>query len=119
MIRAVIDKWASIPFEYGADCCQFVGECVEAQTGNNPMAAFKYASQDEAYEIINGYGGLTNAITATMGDPVKEIREGYVCVADSPLGEIAGVVYRGHMIVRTEHSITDWPITRAKHFWKP
>ena len=70
-IRQIIDKWDGIPFAYGrADCCRFIGECVEAATGNNPVAAFDYSNEAEAAELIARYGSLRKAVFVSLGRPL-------------------------------------------------
>jgi len=114
----VVQKWASTPFTYGADCCQFAGEMVEAIHGWNPMLAFDYASEASAAKIIESHGSLERAIEATLGPGHEEPAEGDVVVVDQTDGsQIAGVVFKGRIAVRTFQGITDWPVEYARRAW--
>jgi hypothetical protein len=124
-IRAIIDKYAARPFGYGGvDCCQFVGECIEVFTGDNPATGFLYADEAGALAHIERYGSLEALVTAKLGEPYDErtvrvdIKNGDVVVFDQADGsQIAGVVYQGRGVVRTETGLTDWPLEGARAVW--
>ena len=117
-MRAVIEKYAGQSFRYGADCCQFVGECVESLTGDNPMKAFSYSDESEAYEIINSYGSLEKAITATLGEPYDGFKDGDVCLIEQTGGrQIAAVAYENRVIARVKSGLMDYPRGYAKKVW--
>ena len=116
--ESVVKKWADKPFAYGADCCQFAGEMVEALHGFNPMNAFSYADEREANRIIGEYGNLEAAITATLGNPHFEPAEGDVVVVDQTDGsQIAGVVFEGRILVRARKGFIRWPRAYARRAW--
>ena len=118
-MRAIIDKYAAMPFSYGADCCQFVGECVEAVTGTNPAAAFRYTDEASATELIASYGTLAGLVTAVYGQPYDGHKDGDITVHDQADGtQVAGVVYRGESIVRTKAGLMNWPLTWARGIWE-
>lgn len=114
----IIQKYTGVPFSYGQDCCQFVGECVEAVTGRNPMNRYHYGSEGEALDIIAQYGDLCAAITANLGEPYDGFKDGDVCLVESESGEqIAGVAWQGRVIVRAKRDLMDLPRTHVKYVW--
>lgn len=117
--QEVVKQWADRPFAYGADCCQFAGEMVEAMHGWNPMNAFSYADEGSANRIIAEYGSLEAAITATLGEAHREPVEGDVVVVDLKDGsQIAGVVFRGRVVVRAKpRGLIRWPRAYARRAW--
>ena len=123
-IGEVIMRYSRKPFSYGADCCQFVGECLESIGKYNPMRELEYGSEREAYEIIESHGTLADAITHYFGDPipVDDARPGDVVVAESGGRQLAGIAVLTHeprMVVRTEKGVTDWSLGRALFAWRP
>ena len=115
----VIRKYDRTPFSYGLDCCQFVGDCLESITGNNPMNGFAYKNKREAYRIIKSYGSLEKAITATLGEPYDGIKDGDVCTISANDGtEAAGIVFNNRIIARVEDGVMDYPLERALRVWE-
>jgi hypothetical protein len=115
----VIHRYQSEPFKYGKDCCQFVGDCVEAVTGKNPTKGFEYRNKREALRLIASYGSLLDLFVAHLGKPYDGHKDGDICIRLQPDGEyIAGVVYRNRMLVRTENGVTDWPLEYALAVWE-
>jgi hypothetical protein len=118
-VREVIDKYSAIPFSYGLDCCQFVGECVESVTGKNPATNFLYSGEAEAMALIQSYGSLDALVTSVFGKPYDGQKDGDITVHNQSDGtQIAGVVYRGRSIVRTKAGLMDWPIDSTIGVWK-
>lgn len=76
VLNAVIDTWRRRPLVFGsADCCQFVGECVLAQTGVDYRALFPaYANESEAHQLIASYGDLVGLVSHAFGDAVHPSR---------------------------------------------
>ena len=117
-IRAVIDKYAGLPFSYGLDCCSFAGECVESMTGINPMSSLSYSNEAQAYEIINSFGGLELAMRHFLGEPYNDYKDGDVCIMDNNRGsKLAAIIYRGRVVARIESGLMDYPIDRAEMVW--
>lgn len=117
-MREVFDKYIMREFVYGeSDCCQFVAECIEAQTGVNPAGRFKYASEKAANNLLDMYGGLEALVTDVLGEPVDTPREGYVALVEKPT--LLGIVHRGRIVARTPGDINDIPLSRARRFWSP
>lgn len=121
-VEAVIQAWSSRPFSYGPlDCCQFAGAVVEAKTGTNPMAAFMYGDEQQAHKIIDAYGGLENAITATLGEPIAvcDAIDGDVLLVETDSGPAAAICYQERAIIRPlRGGITDWPLKWASKAWR-
>ena len=74
-LQEVIEAATGRPFSWGEwDCGQFVGGCVEAVTGSNPMDAYAGGWDTETgmlRALAAGYGGSLEAFwTAQFGDPV-------------------------------------------------
>jgi len=117
-MRNVIDKYAALPFEYGLDCCQFAGECVESITGHNPMDSLSYSNEQEAHGVIESFGGLENAMCHFLGEPYDGIKDGDVCIMDDNKGnKIAAVIYRGRIVARVGGGLMDYPTGRAEKVW--
>lgn len=125
-VREVIYKYRNRPFTYGdADCCAFVGECLTASGGDNPMRLFAYRDEDEAREVIAQYGSLEAAITATLGDPfpIIDAKENDVVLVEQYGEQIAGIVHRTDLglrcVMRTRKGVVDWPLVRGIRAWRP
>ena len=117
-MKDVIRKYVDMPFEYGNDCCAFVGECVESITGDNPMNVFNYQTEAEAAALLGVYGGLERAITATLGQPYDDIKDGDVCLINSNDGRhAAGIVFQGRIVARVANGLMDYPLERALRVW--
>lgn len=118
-MRTVIDKYAGMPFEYGADCCTFAAECIEALTGKNPIAELSYANEREAYRIIKQHGGLEGALRHYLGEPYDGCQTGDVCLIDANDGRQAtAVIYKNRVVARVEKGLMDYPLDRALKVWK-
>jgi len=118
MIWEVIQKYDSLPFSYdGADCCRFVGEYIEAVTGENPASDFLYSTEGEAESHIARYGSLYGLFRHVLGEPDAGVTEPAVALTECQGREIAGVIYKGRLVVKTPKRVTDWPVERAKAVW--
>ena len=116
----IIDKYQDLPLVWGkTDCCQFVGECIEATFGHNPAKHVKYESEEAARQLFKIHGGLEGVITMLLGEPVEEYQDGYVGVVDNGTCVVAGVFFKDRIICRVETSLVDLPASRAKRIWKP
>ena len=117
-MRSVIDKYADLPFRYGQDCCQFVGECIEATTGKNPIAALAYFDEREAYAIIDMYGDMEGAMRHFLGKPYDGHKDGDACLIDNNGGrQAAAVIYRDRVVARVNNGLMDYPLDRALMVW--
>lgn len=110
------------PFEFGSlDCCQFAGLAIEIKSGSNPMRQLDYTGNDGAESVIESYGGLFSAICNFLGDPCRPEggTDGDVLLGELHNGEaIVGIQYKNKMIVKTEKSVCDWPLSRALYRWE-
>lgn len=117
-MRSVIDKYSGLPFRYGQDCCQFLGECIESLTGRNPMHKIQYSSQTEAQTILDRYGDLEGAMRHFLGEPYDGHKDGDACLMNNNGGELAaGVIYRDRVVARVKSGLMDYPISRALMVW--
>ena len=117
-MRTVIDKYAGLRFRYGQDCCQFVGECIQAITGKNPIGALIYSDEREAYAIINRFGDLEGAMRHFLGKPYDGHKDGDACLMDNNGGRLAAaIIWRNEVIGRVENGLMNYPLDRAKLVW--
>lgn len=119
----ILNSWANRAFVYESDnCCEFVGEVLQCLFGKNPMNGFHYKTKKQAREAIREHGSLVGAINKTIGEPVSPgdaFYQGDVVVCrQSDRSWIAGVVLGGRIVVKTQHSIMDWPLSRACFRWR-
>jgi len=117
-VRAVIDRYAGLPFRWGLDCCQFAGECMAAVGGHNPMDGLNYDDEASAQALIDRHGGMRAALLAVFGEPYDGCKNGDVLYVSRCGVEMAGVVYRGRCVVRTQQGLMDWPIEWASLVWE-
>ena len=118
-MRGVIDKYAGLPFRYGQDCCQFVGECIEAMVGKNPIEDLIYSDEREAYAIIDRFGDLEGAMRHFLGEPYDGHKDGDACLMDNNRGRLAGaVIWRNEVIGRVENGLMNYPLDRALIVWR-
>lgn len=116
-MRAIIDKYAGLPFEYGFDCCAFVAECIEAQTGQ--WLNLDYRDENEANRLLARHGSLEAAITSVLGEPYFGYEDGFVALIKTRKQQVAGVFYRGRILVRVQNGLNDLPPHRAAKVWNP
>ena len=117
-MRSVVDKYSGLPFSYGQDCCQFVGECIESITGVNPIEDLHYSTEAEAIKIIKKHGGMQEVITHYLGEPYDGCKDGDACMIDNNNGELAAaMIYKGRVVARVESGLMDYPIERALMVW--
>ena len=101
------------------DCCQFVGECVESVTGENPARYFRYAGEKAARSLIKTYGGLDGLLTSVFGEPSHQWRNGYVGVMKNNGELAAGVFINNRFVCRVENGLMDYSPDRAAKVWDP
>jgi hypothetical protein len=82
------------------------------------MDQFSYRGRRQALKLIESFGSLEDAITATLGAPYEGVKEGDVCTLNANDGsEAAGIIYRGRVVARVAGGLMDYPIDRANKFW--
>ena len=132
LLSAEIEASRRRPFAWGTnDCCQFVGRCVEAMTGENPAARWtgSCSTAAEAEGVLEGLGGgLLSAWSAVLGATIRPafarrgdvvlIRDGnnvIVAIVDLS-GERAVSVVEGE--AGTGDVICFFPMDRAVVAWR-
>lgn len=121
-VLGVLQRWSHRPFEYGVtDCCQLAGELVAERFGRNPMKEFSYSDKRSAMRVIAEHGGLENAVTATLGEPVSvdQAEDGDVLLVESEQGPAVATCFQGQAIVLTPNGPVNWPLATATRCWKP
>lgn len=69
-VLEALNKWQRREFDYGdADCCQFAAFVVRELTGKDYISTFDYASETQAYNIIDKHGDLTSTVSSVLGQP--------------------------------------------------
>lgn len=125
-LSAAIEAASGRPFSWGEwDCVQFAASCVEALTGEDPIAALRapYASLREAEALLQAHGfeDLGAACDALFGPrrDVKRARRGdlVLCPAEDGaslgvcLGRLAAFVdERGLSFRPVLHCAAAWPV---------
>ena len=117
MIQSIIEKYQSMPFKYGADCCTFAGECRAAITGENPMDSIIYEGERGAMRLLDAEGGLSRAVHHYLGKPDGIVEEGSTVLADNGHVCLVGVVWNGSVIVRAKGGLTQWPLRYVVEAW--
>ena len=115
----VIQSYTNRPIVYGeSDCCQFAADCIEAITGVDYRPVFgRYSSEREAKRLMVKYGGIAGLLTHVLGEPNGDSSGAGVATTTQDGREMAGVIYKGRLVVRTENDLTDWPIELAEKVW--
>lgn len=105
---SALNDWKRREFAYGdADCCQFISFFIERFSGNNYAAQFDYASEAEAYELINQHGTLVDFLKHVLGTPSEHIEDGDPVVCRLPIvGDFAGVKLGNKVVCLTEKGFT-------------
>lgn len=118
-MKQVIEKYAGLPFSAATDCCQFVGECLEANGHENLARRFEYDTHDEADAIIERHGLLSDLLTSLFGAPqADDPQDGDVVVIYAGR-QVAGMVWRNRIVCRTRWGLMDYPLGRALFSWRP
>lgn len=88
------------PYTWGQfDCCTLVADVIEAITGFDHMAGIRgtYASEQEAYALIERHGGLVAILTNRLGKPlpVGLAQTGDVGISGTATVFLGGGVWHG------------------------
>lgn len=116
-MRSIIQQYANLPFRYGLDCCAFVADCIEANTGK--QLNFEYDTEEGAQAILDRFGSLEAAITDRLGKPYFGFEDGFVALVKTRAQEVAGIIYRGRILLRVQSGLNDLPVHRAYKVWNP
>lgn len=117
MIETILEKYQSMPFSYGSDCCTFAGECREAITGTNPMDDIHYDGERGARQLLDAEGGLRLAMHHYLGEPDGVVETGSTVLCDNGHVRLAGVVWKDSVIVRAQSGLTQWPLRYIVEAW--
>lgn len=99
LLSAFLREKRKADFVWGEnDCLLLAADGVLAITGSDPAAQWrrKYASKEEAVELLKAHGGVRGIITEGLGiEPHHEIMKamrGDVAMINTPEGHAAGIV---------------------------
>ena len=117
-----LNKWERRSFRYGdADCCQFAGFIARELTGTNYLKSFQYASEEAAYQIIEGHGSLKEAVISVLGDPtddLDELPDGSPVLLEVPRhGEVMGVKLGDQAVCLVQNGMAQLPNKLIKSGW--
>lgn len=91
-ILTALNRWHRRQFDYGdADCCQFAGFIVKQLTGVDYLHDFNYASEKDAYSIIEQNGSLKETVSTALGDPDDDLVDGSPCLVQMNNTELLGI----------------------------
>lgn len=91
-VYTALSRWKRRSFDYGdADCCQFAGFIVEQLTGVDYLRDFNYATEADAYSIIERNGSLRETVSTALGDPDDDLVDGSPCLVQMKNDELLGI----------------------------
>jgi len=112
------------PPQWGVnDCAHFAGGVWEHYTGWNPSAAFSYATEQEAADIIHTAGSMEALVSSVLGvsrgpEYARMAKDGDVALAAGPgVGPILGVVSGYKFLVRGPLGFIPLKLDKAVRFW--
>lgn len=119
-VERIIEDWQNLRFVWGAtDCCQFVGRCIEAVKGENPVRRIRYGTEDQAKTLLDNTG-LENLATSVFGPPVaRPPRDNDVVLVNDGQQDVLGFVWQARILLRTPEGLVDWPLEHARLTWAP
>ena len=108
---AALNEWEKRKFEYGdADCCQFVAHVIRHISGEDYSKAFEYKSEEDAYQLIERFGGLKELITDILGEPSEDLKDGDPIISRFPvIGETMGVKLGEFVVCLTNKGMIKLP----------
>lgn len=120
-MREVFAKYANLELVWGkTDCCQFVGECIEAVHGFNPAKFVQYDSEVAAKRLFQTHGGLAGVLDMILSPsmPKNVWYDGDVGLVDNGVSNGVGVYYGDRIVCRTATGIVDLPQERSRRIWR-
>lgn len=113
MLGEYIRAAASLRHEWGVnDCCTFPAGWIERQTGRNPMASARYATEAEAYAMVKQAGGMValwGEWLAGHANPSPVVPE-CIGVISFPFGELGGIYSGERWVFLGERGIKALPV---------
>lgn len=114
----------------GQDCCTFAADCALAITGCDPLLEIRgsYATEAEAYDLINSHGGLLAFVQEVATDsgwrrmPILQARRGDIVYHTQAPGSAPGLA-----VCAGPHAfaprlgatgLTSFPTLEAIHAWR-
>lgn len=109
-VRAAISSWKRRDFKYGdSDCCSFIAHVTSELTGRDYRRFITYASESEAYGIIDAHGGFEALMDSVFGEPCDP-DQGSPCMVDIPIsGKLMGIKYQDKVVCVTSKGLAQIP----------
>ena len=117
-MSAVIESYTSKPFKWGStDCCSFVCDYVQEQTGIDLSAGFAWHDYETATDLVASYGSLSKLITHELGPPCNTLDDGNICLTVHRGEQLVGVIAGQQALFRTKTGLVKWPLNRVWTTW--
>jgi len=101
-----------------SDCCTFVARCVDAITGSDPSAPYRYVDAFGAGRILRRYGGIEGVANKCFGTskPALCAARGDVVMVDAPQRMLG--ICAGHLIaVQGAQGVEYMPLSAGLMAW--
>jgi hypothetical protein len=75
-LAAFVESRRHVPFAWGSnDCATFAADALVAMTGADPIGPLRgrWGSQDQARQVLQGFGGLARAAGRALGRPLPQL----------------------------------------------
>ena len=98
------------------DCVRFVAEALKAGWGIDHLDVLRYSDRRTAVKRLRELGGLENAVSSVLGEPVNpaDLRPGDVAYFLEPS---IGLVMPGYVAVKFRQTIVRVPLQFAARGW--
>lgn len=121
-LNAYIEERTLMPFEWAVnDCITFGAEWIRRCCGVDLLENIHYTNMQEAAALLASKGGIANAITEVLGDPLDKPRKaqrgdvGLVRVE----GRLSMVVVNGPIVLGPgEKGLAGLPLTSLEMAWR-
>lgn len=114
----VINRWTEIPGNEW-DCCIFAGELIESVRGYNPASEWTVKGREDAQGVLDRES-LESIACRKFGAPISPegAEDGDFALVNIRKGEMAAVVYRNGLVVRTPYGVGHFNLRHAAHIWR-
>lgn len=102
------------------DCCLFAAKVVDAMTGRDFTGALqqRYGDKRGAVRFLREEGGLSDAVTAYLGEPAPgRALRGDVVLFDSPNGDCLGICVGGSIAAISSAGLLYLPLNHQIRRW--